>query len=380
MYRAPACASIRGTIRYWSDHQRRIERLQRPGQTTRMVITSGGDPPSRESTVAVWLSGDRLRVEQHGMITITMPPVAVQYSPGQGAIRRPLERAQPFEHPRWLWAPRPLIDAIDIAAIDIAERLGRAVWRVSGTADGADRLGLFPLVLGGDHYRFDVDQATGAVLAMHVSLDDGETLDDIAWTSFEPDVGIDDDVFELALPAGERIRSINELRLERLAAEGVDVSGIDPDDDAAVNAMLQGRSPWRSTLDPLAEFVATGPPPTDEHAARASIEAAFREIGDRDGDRLVHVQAGEGLAPFLDQARERVPGELRAQKVKFLRGTEAVVTVAIERADGSAILAPQTLRAVVERGEWKVERTSLTSLLRMAGVRCPPPPEPGGVR
>jgi hypothetical protein len=326
------------------------------------------------------MSGDRLRVEEQGQITVMSPPTRIQVTPGQGAIRAPLERPQPFAHPRWLWASRPLINAIEIDAVDEAERLGRPVWRASGRADQADQVPLFQLILGGDRYQFDVDRATGAVLAMQVSLDSGEPLDDIEWTTFEPDVVIDDGVFEVTLPPGERIRSINELRLERLAREGVDVAGIDPDDDEAVNAMLQGRMPWRSTLDPLAEFVPTGPSPADEHGSRAAIEVAFRDIGERVGDRLVHVQAGDGLAPFLDQARERVPGELRAQQIKFLNRSEAVVAVAIERTDGSTIIAPQTMRAVVEEGAWKVERRSLTSLLGMAGVRCPPPPEPGEVR
>jgi hypothetical protein len=35
----------------------------------------------------------------------------------------------------------------------------------------------------------------------------------------------------------------------------------------------------------------------------------------------------------------------------------------------------RTMRAVIEGGTWKAERSDLASLLGMAGVRCPSPPE-----
>lgn len=378
MYRAPQCSTLRGTVRYWTDHARRRERLQRERRGTSVILTVGGGAPppsSTESTIAIWRDGDRLRVDQDSSVTITDPRERLQHHPGHGAIRTPVEQRNPFEHPNWLWAPRRLIDAIDIQTVELGERLGRPVWRVTGVADAADHFRTFMFMLDGDRYRFDVDHTTGAVLAMHVSLVSGEVLDDIEWTTFEPDAAIDDGVFELALAPGERIRSVNELRLEGLARDGVDISGIDPDDDEAVRQLLEGRLPWRSTLDPLAQVVPTGDPPDDEDAARAAIGAVIGDLGARDGDRLVNVQAGDGLAPYLDQARERFPAELRLQAAKFVSATEAVVIISVERSDGYNVVGPQTLRAVVEDRRWKAERSSFTSLLGMAGVRCPPPPE-----
>jgi hypothetical protein len=55
MYRAPQCSTLHGTIRHWTDHERRRERRQRDRSGTSVILMVGSGPPpsSTESTIAM---------------------------------------------------------------------------------------------------------------------------------------------------------------------------------------------------------------------------------------------------------------------------------------------------------------------------------------
>ena len=63
--------------------------------------------------------------------------------------------------------------------------------------------------------------------------------------------------------------------------------------------------------------------------------------------------------------------QVRIERVLFLNTDEAVVWFDLRYGP------VREGRAVRVDGRWKVSRDTYCGLLELAGVRCPPPPEPG---
>jgi hypothetical protein len=129
-----------------------------------------------------------------------------------------------------------------------------------------------------------------------------------------------------------------------------------------------------------------GPPPADEPAARAAVTDAFIHMftaRDPDGG-LARVDGGANLGPSADAAGERIGGHpstvvtVTVTAVRFLNDHEARALYDLDVRGGMTTrLSGQLGGAVLVDGVWKVARETVTQLLGLAGVTCPPRPADG---
>jgi hypothetical protein len=238
-----------------------------------------------------------------------------------------------------------------------------------------------PMPMFPDALEFElwVDQATGIAVRAEGRLD-GELASRFVIDHLEVDPPIDAAVFALVTPDGSPIRTQGEMQLEHLRARGVDVSGIDPNDQVAMQEAMQAnmaalhQTPDVESL--AAQYAPTGPPPDDEEDALIDVGAAFEGISvlSDDGSELVNVEGGENLGPCAAEVRRRFPQQtehrdVHVEHIKFLHQHEAVVWFR------SAFLGTREGRALNIDGRWKVSRATYCALIALAGVRCPPPPD-----
>jgi hypothetical protein len=202
------------------------------------------------------------------------------------------------------------------------------------------------------------------------------------WDEIAFDVAIADEVFDDALPAGVVVRTHSEVLYDHLAAQGVDMSGVDALDEVAVQELAQASARSRHGgllgADPgeaLAQYVPDGPPPADRGVAEAAVVAALARFAEREGDDAPNVEQGGGLASVLDDAASRTNyqhASLSVTAVRFLNDHEAMVVASVH-VDGATLLPNGVHRAVLEAGRWKLARSSLAQLLTFTGVQLPPP-------
>jgi hypothetical protein len=168
-------------------------------------------------------------------------------------------------------------------------------------------------------------------------------------------------------------------------------SGVTVEQAAALRALRQGEDEpeaRRGPADLLARLgppgsAKPGPPPADEAAARAEVEAVFTTMlttyDDSGGLRLV--DGGSNLGPSLREARSRAGGTsspvttITVTGVRFVNDHEARVAYDLD-VNGSFTtrLHGRVGAAILVDGTWKATRETVTELLAMAGVTCPPPP------
>jgi hypothetical protein len=114
--------------------------------------------------------------------------------------------------------------------------------------------------------------------------------------------------------------------------------------------------------------------PAEATRARAEIAEAFARMGEPGGvldEDLPFVEAGTGLAPYLQQAGQGYEGRASlfvVDSVEFIAATQAKVRF---RITGFMEMGFQG-HATVEDGRWKVARETLAGLLSRAGVLIPP--------
>lgn len=108
------------------------------------------------------------------------------------------------------------------------------------------------------------------------------------------------------------------------------------------------------------------------------VFAALQEVSD-DGADAVSVLQGEGLGGFIREAAGRFPhmgpATFEVQDTEFLTPERARVAFAVILRQGPSITPVG--EAVLVDGTWKATRSTLTDLLALAGVQCPPPPPEG---
>jgi hypothetical protein len=130
-----------------------------------------------------------------------------------------------------------------------------------------------------------------------------------------------------------------------------------------------------------ARWMATGPPPPDEDAARQAIAYAFTDPMElsADGKTLVNVEDGAELAPYAAHVYERAGAfiderENVVEYVKFLNDRRAVVwtTIRMRRSPSARIPILHEGRAVLVDGRWKMSRETICERWRAAGVDVPP--------
>lgn len=392
-YEAPRCRTVHARGRIWSDPtglQRALDAWQGPGSGATIVGFSGGDPsdlPSRDGEqFAIWWAADgRVRTEQTDHLEIRADGMVRTFHPGFGALERPIDSHDPTK-PLVLSA-RTMLAALTFEIGDASMRWrDRPVWVILGEPSRDVMPAMHPsyvtFQLPGLHYAVHIDKATGVILAAEGRIDDALT----SWLrvdELEIDSVIDDAVFTFETPDGSRVRTPNEITLEHLAREGVDVSGIDPADSAQVSEALQryhepllGRH-RPPTVEQLAENVPVlGPAPDDEESARAGVTDAFARMDgtSEDGEDVVTVERGEGLGECLREAAGRHPG-LKARfnvlHVRFVSDREAAVWFDVVHGGGT--IHQVEGRSIRVGDQWFVTRATFCSLMRMAGVTCPPP-------
>jgi len=392
-YEAPRCRMLHVRGHIWSDPsglQRALDAWKGPGGAAVLTFSSEepNEPPSRDSDpFAVWWASDgRVRTEQVDQLEIRADGMVRTFHPGVGALERP---ADPHDLSRPLvLSARTMLAAMVFEIRDASMRWhDRPVWEITAQPSGDRMPPMHPshvtFQLPGHDYTVQIDKATGVILAAEARIDDDVT----SWVrvdELEIDPVVDDRVFTFEAPDGSRVRTPNELTLEHLAREGVDVSGIDPNDSAQVSeAVRRHHEPFLArhrppTVEQLAEDVPVlGPPPEDQVAARAAVTDAFTRMDEtsEDGNDLLTVERGEGLGECLREAGERYTGGAKARftvvHVRFVSDREAAVWYDVGHGGGT--LHQVEGRSIRVGDEWLVTRATFCSLLRIAGVTCPPP-------
>jgi hypothetical protein len=369
LYGAPRCSTLHGVWRERVDPMARAEAARRRGV---VVVMAGASGPV-ESTIEVWIGADgRHLVATAGSVRLTSGDHVVRYVPGSAAIRESRAEQSRWAAPELWWRPRPLLGVLDIDGVVDGSVLGRPCWHVTARCDAGQFPGML-MVLAGDRVEMSVDQATGVVLAMREWFDDVEVSSG-EWTLFEPDVVVDTDVFDRAIPADVAIRTQTEMLVEQARADRVDLTGVDLTDLGEVlQRMHPSPHPTEAILD---QYVPTGEPPADLPAAAAAIGEAFASFATPDGDSLPFVEAGHGLAASVVEAASRHPGveaTMDVRRIKFLAADRAVVVYAIVTPDGQSLLSDSIGEAVLSEGRWRVARNTFAGLMRLAGVTVPPP-------
>jgi hypothetical protein len=177
-------------------------------------------------------------------------------------------------------------------------------------------------------------------------------------------------------------------------AEAVEqrANGVTTEQAAALRALRQGSDDEPPPRQVPADLVARmgppgaerpGPPPADVPAARAEVERAFTTMLNTfdAGGGLALVEGGSNLGPSLAEARTRTGADgasvttIAVTGVRFINDHQARVSYDLTVRGGFNTQIPGRVGgAVLVGGVWKATRETVTSLLALAGVECPPPP------
>lgn len=182
------------------------------------------------------------------------------------------------------------------------------------------------------------------------------------------------------------MRSRDELLRDHLVSVGVDPDGVNLDDPVEVRDALRSGlalDPCRARESRRDNHVPVSSGPGDPAAARTAIRAAIEQLTEADEmGGLPNVQAGQGLASVYEAARARVPGHpsrvsLVVDDCLFLSDDRAVVwySVLLDGRKPPVVRAREGYAVRVE-DRWVLERATFAELVSLAGVQCPPPPEP----
>ncbi len=341
-----------------------------------MTAVGAGAAGVVESETEVWCDGnDRCRIDRRssdgdGWVRVEDGATVVTYSFDYGAIAKmePRELRGPSIPELW-WRPRALMSAVEITSVTEASLFDRLCWRVEARRDLA-RTRAMRLLLPGDRFVMWVDEDTGIVLRC-VETTNGDSLSSTAWTAFWPLGEIGDAVFDQGIPADVEVRSLADVALQRARHAGVDVSGVDTTDVAAIYEAIGDRG----RPGPLDLYLPTGDPPDDIAQSETDIRAAYAGISKEDGDSLPNVEAGDELASVARQYLRRSPhagSEISVQEIRFLSATRAIVLFPISARHDSPVPGSMTGRAVRVDGRWRVARSTFSRLMRLAGIEPPP--------
>jgi hypothetical protein len=178
------------------------------------------------------------------------------------------------------------------------------------------------------------------------------------------------------------------------AAEAVEqrARGVTTEQAAALRALRPEPDPTSMGRRPLVLWERHGPPgtetagapPEDEAAAREDITATYTHMLDTHDDEggLTLVEGGSNLGPSIEAARARLQGgamlpvtTVTVTGIRFVNDQLARVAYDVDvRGQINTQLRDRVGRARLIDGRWLVGRETVTELLSMAGVQCPPPP------
>lgn len=379
---------------WWNQQREELD----GSRSTLIVARSDDDTDEDEAgtTYELWRAGpDRWREDRGNVVTVLDGDERLTYAPAMGGFRHP---AGPRSGPPWsgLLQPRWILEHCDIEIRGTDLVAGRPTWLLE-LRPGSNPIPRFhnPFMthpwLGTEH-SCRVDQETGIVLTVEGRFE-GEICSTWTTTTFELDETIDPAVFAFVPPDGNGWRSHAEFRVESMRRAGIDLTGVDVNDESQVpDAMMRHhREQFPATFafepppDPetvASQHIPTGPPPDDLDAAEAEVRLAFERMVtlSEDGEAVPAVEGGENLGPSLREARTRATAgadtqaTVRIEHLKFLGPDEAVVWFTLLR-DGNAVLGTLEGRARRKGAQWLVSRPTFTQIVGSVGVRCPPPPE-----
>jgi hypothetical protein len=369
------------------------------GSRSRLLITrSEVDADDGDDGIGyeLWRAGaERWREDRGAMVTILDGVERLVYVPAMGGYRLPGgDRSSPpwstLLHSRWV-AQRC---EIEIRGTDLVT--GRQCWHLELQPIREPMPAIHnPFVMTpwlGTEHSCRVDQETGIVLAVEGRFE-GAICSSWVTDVFELPETIDPAVFAFVPPDGKGWRSHMEFRVESMRRAGIDLTGVDVNDEHQLNeAMMQHhRAQFPAMLahepqpDPetlARQHIPTGPPPENVDAAEAQVRDAFEHMVtlSQDGAAVPAVQGGANLGPSLREARDRATAGANTQAtvevehIKFLGPDEAVVWFKLLR-DGHAVLGTMEGRAHRAGARWLVNRATFGQIVGSVGVRCPPPPE-----
>ena len=386
--------TLQATVSHWQDpaEARRafdlLQAKQGGGQfnvlRVSIAVGTGADRPSEDRSRLVYQAGGRWRHEAGpaALVHLDLSDGRHRWTGPAGGelIERMAEVVEGFGPLGWLLAPGYLLGPYALTDPAEARAAGRPCVRAAAERrvplDGAGPdLPAHPQSLGVDNtYWFDAE--FGFVVRHEASVE-GRPSSVTELLDLHIDEPVDPAAFRP--PAGATIRSEWEARMAILERAGVDPAGVPEGDiDAANAALLRSHAP-ASVEDRVAAYVPTGPPPsTSPTAVNTAVIAAVGEV-DGGGADLVNVQAGEGLAPYMEQAARRLPRATRenttwvVDAVRFLGPDHAVVFFTVLAGGQPTPISQRPGRAIRRGGRWLVEHATVVELLAMAGVRVPPP-------
>jgi hypothetical protein len=394
LHDAPRARSLWGRARTGQDHEKlraAFERLRlgQGGHTSVAMLSvgTGAVLPTGfvDSPAEFWCADGNWRVDQHEGSTVGAASRVFRFHPGVGGVvssddEMPSEK---FAALAMYLAPASWLGSFRFQVLEETARESRSCWHVAAEPTSWHRSMLMVGAGAGPgalSLQLWIDQATGIVLRCEGRHDE-DLVSRFVVDAIVVDDPIDPEVFEFLTPDGSPIRTQGERMLEHLRDRGVDVSDIDPADSDAVQNAMQAH--FFALNDPTdveqlaSQHTPTGPPPDDQEQALLDVTAAFQGMVDLsdDASALVNVEGGENLGSCATEVRRRFPqqtasGAIQVDKIKFLNATEAVVWF------HSAFLPTREGRAVIARGRWQVSRATYRGLIAMAGVTCPPPPDP----
>lgn len=118
-----------------------------------------------------------------------------------------------------------------------------------------------------------------------------------------------------------------------------------------------------------------GDPPDDDAVAAivATARTAFSDASDN-ATRAAAIEDGERLGPLYEQACViNIGGDPWVERIRFIRPDVADVQVVMFLGDLATSVGPGFSGPVVRlQGEWKVGRELTCSIIRFAGLECPP--------
>lgn len=401
----PTWATIRATVRLWTDHRPMTEFLGRSdvGRPMRPSVVSGiapgSAPTETEEFVRIWRSGrDRERFEHasspaspaHLSIYDDGATRVIVHSDGSGR-RVPKATNYGISTPiAWTGDPDLVLGLVNVRFTASRTWMGRAVD--DATTDPAltprRALGRYGPMLGGFVIaapgRLTVDRSTGLVVRYEVRDEDDRPFFVAEFLDLVVDEPVSLDTFRYVPPPGKTIRGAYQDLLDHAVSDGVDVSGIDPDDPGAQRLLDErrghggsvARMPPPAEPQPLSALIAPlGPPPADVDVARAEIEAAVAGLSSDSGRSAVDcIERGDIVDAQPPAPVHPVVGDQEfswtLRDLAFIREDEAIIEFEIRLSGGMGPMGFKG-RAVRRDGRWLVSYDTWANLQQMGGVSPP---------
>jgi hypothetical protein len=223
--------SVQATYRVWR-HETRVrealvaaaEEQKRRGASIRLHSFRSGDPEplEREETVRIWRDGERFREEHHGgqrdgYYAVADGPLWWFWDQLMGAMSNqddPSVGSGIGQELEVMLNPTPLLSSLRFRVTGNSRVAGRATVTACATPRPYDprhwrSLELRQLGTGADHYRLEVDQERGVLLAV-AAIRDEQRFQTITALAIRFDEPVPAETFQFQPPEGEGIQATRD--------------------------------------------------------------------------------------------------------------------------------------------------------------------------